>query len=185
MSKIYNVDVITKLVSDIVSSSGVMPDDIVDQCKSLLSGQVKNMQDARELLAQEKLTPAMRKAVASFMKSLQPLFDVVLPKDPAVRQSYQTILKSLSEADQEHFVDLELDHLQKQISTLSAQNPKNKIIAMVCGMVAVNVTILLLVLFGNQSEKTVGEYMIISESVLLAIMLQSHASSMPIVRPNN
>lgn len=186
MSKLYSVEDLNDLVGDIVTAKS-LPTDVVARCKTLFGDQVMTMQEAQQKLASVEMTPAARTAMISFMQTARPVFDFVLPKDPALRENYNAIVKALPRDAQGNLIDLALYDLDKKGSALSVADISNskKILGLIGGLVAANLSIILLLIFGNQNTREITSYVLIAEVALLGLMLQGgHAGGNPAMIAN-
>jgi|GEM_PF-1318909 len=179
LAKLCDVDEMTRLVSDIIANKGLV-DDMQSRCADMLNVQIKSVQEGKLHLDGEKVTPALRQEMARFMKSCQPLFDLALPQEAVLRDSFENIVRALPVEAQENLCSTAAYNLD-----VPQRGKSNKMmtIGIVSGMVALNLCITMLILFGNHNQQQIAEGMIMAEMVLLGVSVMGHSGGKPLMMP--
>jgi len=177
--KLCDVDEMTKLVSDIIAKKGLV-DDMQSRCADMLKVQIKSVQEGKLHLKDVKVTPALRQEMARFMQTCKPLFDLALPQEPILRDSFENIVRALPVEAQENLCSTAAYNLD---APQHGKSNKMITIGIVSGMVALNLCITLLILFGNHNQQQIAEGMIMAEMVLLGVSVMGHSGGKPLMMP--
>jgi len=179
LAKLCDIDGLTSLVSDIVTNQGVV-DDMSSRCADLFAQQIKSVQEGKLQVVGIKITSAMREDMMRFVQACKPLFDIALPQDSVLRDSFENIVKALPIEAQQDLCSSAASHLM-----VSPAGNSNKMITIgiVSGLVALNLCITLLLLFGDQNQQQIADGMIMAEMVLLGVSLMGASGSKPLMMP--